>query len=99
MPLYLVERYVGVLGPESAADAEAVAEDAAGRMRMRGTSVRHVRSVAVPQDEMCLSFVEAPSADVVQEAYRHVGVEIDRVSEAVAATVPRAAASGSNRDR
>ena len=73
MPEYLVELYCITADPDSAALA---------RLGDRST-VRYLRSILIPGDETCLHLVEAASAEQVAEAFEHVGVEADRIVEAV----------------
>ena len=72
MPEYLVELYT-VAGPDSA-----------GLARLGdGTAVRYLRSILIPGDETCLHLVEADSVERVAEAFEQVGLEADRIVEAV----------------
>jgi len=72
MPEYLVELY-STATPDSAALA---------RLR-ESRAVRYLHSIAIPGDETCLHLVEAASAEQVAEAFEHVGLEADRIVEAV----------------
>lgn len=71
MPEYLLELYV------SRADARG-RPDAAAAL---GTTVRCVRSIFVPADELCLLLVEAASADDVRDAADAAGLCFERISE------------------
>jgi hypothetical protein len=73
MPEYLVELYSITADPDSAALA---------RLGDRST-VRYLRSILIPGDETCLHLVEAASAEHVAEAFEQVGLEADRIVEAV----------------
>ena len=73
MPEYLVELYSIATTPDSAALA---------RLR-ESRAVRYLHSIAIPGDETCLHLVEAASAEQVAEAFEHVGLEADRIVEAV----------------
>jgi hypothetical protein len=79
---FLVESYL------PAADAEieeidrrarAAAEELAGE----GAAVRHLGSILVPEDEMCVLHYEAVSRELALEAASRAGVTSDRVVEAV----------------
>jgi hypothetical protein len=73
MPEYLVELYSITADPASAALT---------RLGDRNT-VRYLRSILIPGDETCLHLVEAASAELVAEAFEQVGLEADRIVEAV----------------
>ena len=73
MPEYLVELYSIFANPDSAALA---------RLGDR-EPVRYLRSILIPGDETCLHLVEAGSAGQVAEAFKRVGLEADRIVEAV----------------
>jgi hypothetical protein len=66
------------LGP-SLARAQRVAAELADE----GRSIRYVRTIVVPEDELCLHVFEADSADTVDELGRRAEEPFDRV---VAAT-------------
>jgi hypothetical protein len=76
MPTYLVERYV----PSS---SEAELHEAAARLQAQASGLRHLRSILVPADELCLSLYEAPSAQTLWEASKTAELPCERVSEAV----------------
>lgn len=44
--------------------------------------VRHVRSFFVPEDEMCVHVVEAPSIETTREISRRAGLAPERIVEA-----------------
>jgi hypothetical protein len=73
MPEYLVELYCITADPDSAALA---------RLGDRST-VRYLRSILIPGDETCLHLVEAASAEQVAEAFEQVGLQADRIVEAL----------------
>jgi uncharacterized protein DUF4242 len=79
---YLVESYLpaGGVGIEVIdGRARAAAEELAGE----GAAVRHLRSMLVPEDEMCVLHYDAASRELAVEAARRAGVISDRVVEAV----------------
>jgi hypothetical protein len=45
--------------------------------------VRYLRSILIPGDETCLYLVEADSAEQVAQAFKQIGLEADRIVEAV----------------
>ena len=57
----------------------------AGRARAAttGTSVSHVRSYLVPEDEMCMHVFEAPSGAAVHDVAARAGLEIERIVQTV----------------
>jgi hypothetical protein len=71
VPEFLVELYV------SRADAR----DLPHAVEAFGTTVRCVRSIFVPADELCLLLVEAASADDVRDAAQTAGLRFERISE------------------
>ena len=77
MPEYLVELY-SIAPPDSAALARL------GEAR----DVRYVRSILIPGDETCLHLVEADSAAQVAEAFDRIGLQADRIVEAVGLQAP-----------
>jgi Protein of unknown function (DUF4242) len=80
--LYLVESYVPVGGAgieEIDGRARAVAE----QLSSEGAAVRHLRTILVPEDEMCVLHYEAPSRELAIEAAKRAGVISDRVVEMV----------------
>lgn len=84
MAEFLVELYVsrGAAGTFEL-DAER-ARLAAEQLTSEGTPVRCVRSIFVPEDEMCLFLYEADSMEAVREASVRAGLAFERISAAVA---------------
>ena len=77
MPEYLVELY-------SVADP-----DPAALIRLGNRNdVRYLRSILIPGDETSLHLVEADSAEQVREAFAQVGLEADRIVDAVGLQAP-----------
>ena len=86
LALYLVEVYyprvaAGALR-ETAARTRSVADELTGE----GAHVRYVRSLFVPEDEVCLHLFSATSQEAVHEASRRAGTSFFRVVEAVERT-------------
>ena len=73
MAEYLVEIYS--IGADS--DPAALA-----RLADRNT-VRYLRSILIPADETCLHLVDAVSVELVAEALQQIGLQADRIVEAV----------------
>ena len=86
MPEYLVELYSTTADP----DADALARLGDGR------TVRYLRSILIPGDETCLHLVEARSVGEVSEAFARVGLDADRIVEAIGLQAP---AAGNNQRR
>ena len=59
------------------------ARAAAEQLASEGAAVRHLRSILVPEDEMCVLHYDAPSRELALEAARRAGVTSDRVVEMV----------------
>ena len=82
MPDYCLELYL-------ADGSRAALEEAAGRARAAaesfgaGGSVRYLRSTYLPEDETCLHFFAAASAEDVAEAARQGGLSGDRITRSI----------------
>jgi hypothetical protein len=77
---YLVESYVapaGVRIEEIDGRARAAADELAGA----GAAIRHLRSILVPEDEMCVLHYDASSRELAVEAALRAGFTSDRVVE------------------
>ena len=75
MPGYVIEAYAT---PLQAEDVELALSQLA-----EGTSVRHVRTTYMPQDESCFHFVEAPSLRAVRDVLDRAGISYDRIVEGI----------------
>jgi hypothetical protein len=80
---YLLELYV------ARADAVAIDQDAE-RVRLaaedhtrRGTPVRYLRSIFVPDDETCFLIFEAGSADAVRAVAEQASLSFEHVATAI----------------
>jgi hypothetical protein len=73
---FLIERYA----PGS--DAGSVAEDARRLTESGDATTRHVGTVLVAAEEVCLSVFEAPDAVTVAAATERAGLRPDRIVEA-----------------
>jgi hypothetical protein len=80
--LYLVESYLPADGV-GIEELDARARAAAQQLTSEGASVRHLRTILVPEDEMCVLHYDAPSREFALEAARRAGVTSDRVVEMV----------------
>lgn len=81
MPEYLVELYSITADTDSAALA---------LLGDRNT-VRYLRSILIPGDATCLHLVEADSVEQVAEAFEQIGLQADRIVEALGVQGPVAA--------
>ena len=80
---YLVEEFSAGLGEQELRQAAVRARAAAQELTSEGTPVRYLRSLFVPDDELCLWLYEATSAEAVGEATRRAAIEVERVVAAV----------------
>jgi hypothetical protein len=96
MSEFLVEAYLprgaGQLGVPSAEQLFQTAEELAAK----GTSVRLVRSIFVPEEETCFHLYQADSIQAVAQAAALAGLSFERITEAVSEGAPR---SGGPRQR
>ena len=80
MTTFILESYV----PASEARLFSHAEmRRIARALARAEEVRHLRSIFVPQDEMCFHLLAGPSAHAVSEAAQEASLRFERVVEAV----------------
>jgi hypothetical protein len=80
--LYLVESYLAADGV-GIEEIDLRARLAAQQLTAEGVVVRHLRSILVPEDEMCVLHYDAPSRAFAIEAAQRAGVISDRVVEMV----------------
>ena len=78
--LFLVESYMPADGA-GIGEIDGRARAAAEQLTSEGTAVRHLRSILVPEDEMCVLHYDAPSREFALEAAKRAGVISDRVVE------------------
>ena len=78
--LYLVESYLAADGV-GIEEIDLRARTAAAQLTAEGVAVRHLRSILVPEDEMCVLHYDAPSRAFAIEAAQRAGVISDRVVE------------------
>lgn len=81
MASYLVETYLprGAALPEAVAQVRAAAEASC----LQGIPVRYLRSIFVPEDEVCFHLLEGPSSDLVAQVGERAGLAANRVVEAI----------------
>jgi hypothetical protein len=78
--LYLVESYVSPVGAHIE-EIDERAQRAADELAAEGAAIRFLRSILVPEDEMCVLHYDAPSGELAIEAARRAGMTSDRVVE------------------
>jgi hypothetical protein len=78
--LVLTRRTAGNVALAVAAErACGAAEELAGE----GTKVRYLRTLEVPEEDLCLHLFEAGSPDWVAEASRRASLQVERIVEAL----------------
>jgi hypothetical protein len=80
---YLVELYLPRRDEAALADAARRARVASEQVTNEGKHVRYLRTIFVPQDEICFHLYEAQAADVVGEASLRAQIEYERIVRAV----------------
>jgi hypothetical protein len=80
---YLVELYLSRANAGEVPELEARARAASRELAREGTPVSYLRSIFVPEDEICFHLFEAPSAEAVLEATKQARLAVDRIVEAV----------------
>lgn len=88
MPDYCLELYLAGGSPAALDESARCARAAAESFGARGRSVRYLRSTYLPDDEMCLHFFAAASADDVVEAARQAGLTGNRITRSIHADQP-----------
>jgi hypothetical protein len=83
MATFMVERYLPGSDAGETAAAELLAEHLAMHVRAEGATVRHLRSLFVPQDEQCFVLFQAASAHALAEAIGRVGITYERIAEII----------------
>ena len=84
MATFMVERYLPGVSAGQAAAGELLAEQLAMRLRTEGGTVRHLRSLFVPQDEQCFVLFQATSAHALAETLERLGIGYERIAESKA---------------
>jgi hypothetical protein len=94
MATFMVERYLPGTGSGQAAAAELLAKQVAMHLRAEGGTVRHLRSLFVPQDEQCFVLFQAASAHALAETIQRAGIAYERITEVIDLTAEDLARSG-----
>ena len=85
MAEFLLELYVPRQNGAAVKRGAANARRAAQQLTREGTPVRYLRSIFVPEDEICFHLYEAETAEVVREAARRAQLSFERITAAFAA--------------
>lgn len=83
MATYLVEVYGAKLDDGRIRDLSSRASAAAREMSRVGPPVRYLGSIFVPEDETCFHLLDAPSAEVLQQACWRGSFLFERIVEAI----------------
>ena len=83
MRSYLVEAYVARASQRDLSRLAARARVAASEVSAEGAPVRYVRSLLVPEDDICFHVFEGASAEAVWAASRRAALSAERVVEVV----------------
>jgi uncharacterized protein DUF4242 len=83
---YVIESYMSRTGTGELDAAAARLRDATAGMPESAGRVRYLRSMFVPDDEICFHVIEAPSQDLAIDAARRAGLTPDRIVMAESAT-------------
>jgi hypothetical protein len=76
---YMVETYVAAEPPTGWRIAAEHAHAAARIASEEGVTIRHLRSIYVPADEMCHHLFEGSSLEAVQVASERAGIRFERI--------------------
>jgi len=83
MPSYLVESYLARGRAGEVRELARRAREAADALACSGKDVTYLRSSFVPEDEVCLHWFAASSAEVVDEVAQRAALGCDRIVEAI----------------
>jgi len=94
---YLVELYLPRRDEATLADAAMRAGAVSDQLASEGKQVRYLRTIFVPEDELCFHLYEAQAADVVGEASLRARIAYERIVRAV--SVDRSESHPTRRER
>jgi len=83
VPDYCLEIYLAVGTQAALEEAAKSARAAAESFEARGRSLRYLRSTYLPEDETCLHFFAAASAQDLSEAAAQAGLTCGRVTPSI----------------
>ena len=70
------------------AEVESRVREAASELARPKAEVRYLRSIFVPDDELCMHLFDADSVETVSEITRRAGISVDRIAEAASSETP-----------
>lgn len=80
---YIAETYLSRQGCGELDTIEQRVRLAAEALSQSGLPIHYLRYVFIPEDETCLHFFEAVSAEAVGAAGKRAAVDFDRIAEAL----------------
>ena len=83
MAEFLAEFYLSPSDREAAQVGADRARLAAEKLALRGTPVRYLSSIFLPEDETCFHLYEASSAEAIREVAQRAELSFERVLEAI----------------
>lgn len=83
MAQFLLECYVSRASGAAIKRGEERARVAADELTRKGTAIRLLRSIFVPEDETCFYLYEAETVEAVREAARRAALPFERIAEAI----------------
>ena len=83
MAEFLAEFYLSPSDREAAQVGADRARLAAEELTLRGTPVRSLSSIFLPEDETCFHLYEASSAEAIREVAQRAELSFERVLEAI----------------
>lgn len=88
---YLAEWYRPEVTQQPLDETVAILDAVAATMRVEGSLVKLLMTLAVPTDEVVYGLFAACSPDIVVQACRRAGIPLERLSSDVAARITRGA--------
>jgi Protein of unknown function (DUF4242) len=83
MATFMVERFLPGVSAGQPAAVELLAKQLAMHLSTEGGTVRHLRSLFVPQDEQCFLLFQATSAHALAETLERLGIAYERIAEVI----------------
>jgi uncharacterized protein DUF4242 len=82
---YLVEVYMPAT--VDVAEVESRVREAAAELARPKAELRYLRSIFVPDDELCMHLFDADSVEAVSEVTHRAGISADRIAEAASSAI------------
>jgi Nickel responsive protein SCO4226-like len=86
---YLVEAYLSELRSGELEAVEIRARAAARDVAREGAPIQYLRSIFIPEDELCIYVFESANAAAVDEASRRAGIRFERIVESRKVNSPK----------